>query len=57
MCFLFFRKYERSKQLTAQLKASESALKVEVEKIHETLRMQEARYEKMKAHAIQQLDK
>lgn len=42
--------------MTAQLKDSEDALKAEVEKTQETLRQQEQRYEKMKNHAIQQLD-
>lgn len=54
--FNLYSKYERSKQLTAQLKESEDALKAELAKTHETLQQQEQRYEKMKNHAIQQLD-
>lgn len=54
--FFLFSKYERSKQLTAQLKDSEQALRGEVDRAQELLKQQELRYEKMKNHAIQQLD-
>lgn len=49
-------KYERSKQLTAKLKSSEEDLKQEKKQNLENLRLQEQRYEKMKSHAMQQLE-
>lgn len=49
-------KYERSKHLTASLKASQQELTAEKNKNMEDLRLQEQRYDKMKSHAMQQLD-
>lgn len=42
--------------MTLQLKADEEALVVEKRQILENLRLQEQRYEKMKNHAMQQLE-
>lgn len=42
--------------MTCQLKASEEALQAEKRKNLENLHLQEQRYEKMKNHAIQQLE-
>ncbi|XP_055377984.1 transforming acidic coiled-coil-containing protein 3 isoform X8 [Condylostylus longicornis] len=49
-------KYERSKQLLAKLKASEEELQAEKKRNLENLGLQEQRYEKMKNHAMQQLE-
>ncbi|XP_055847372.1 transforming acidic coiled-coil-containing protein 2 isoform X7 [Episyrphus balteatus] len=49
-------KYEKSKEMTAQLKSSEEALLAEKRQNLENLRLQEQRYEKMKNHAMQQLE-
>ncbi|XP_059610638.1 uncharacterized protein LOC132257658 isoform X2 [Phlebotomus argentipes] len=49
-------KYERSKQVTITLKKSEESLIAEKKQCHENLRIQEQRYEKMKSHAMQQLE-
>lgn len=49
-------KYERSKQLTTQLKDNEEILKNDKIKYMELLKAQEQRYEKMKQHAIAQLE-
>ncbi|XP_018797421.1 PREDICTED: transforming acidic coiled-coil-containing protein 2 isoform X2 [Bactrocera latifrons] len=49
-------KYGKSKEMTLQLKADEEALVVEKRQILENLRLQEQRYEKMKNHAMQQLE-
>ncbi|GAB0088244.1 hypothetical protein DMENIID0001_026370 [Sergentomyia squamirostris] len=49
-------KYERSKQVTLLLKKSEESLIAEKKQYQENLRVQEQRYEKMKSHAMQQLE-
>uniref|UniRef100_A0A1B0CZ78 Transforming acidic coiled-coil-containing protein C-terminal domain-containing protein n=1 Tax=Phlebotomus papatasi TaxID=29031 RepID=A0A1B0CZ78_PHLPP len=49
-------KYERSKQITTSLKKSEESLIAEKKQCFENLRLQEQRYEKMKSHAMQQLE-
>lgn len=49
-------KYEKSKEMTAQLKSSEETLLAEKRQNLENLRLQEQRYEKMKNHAMQQLE-
>ncbi|KAM7362394.1 transforming acidic coiled-coil protein isoform 2-T2 [Cochliomyia hominivorax] len=49
-------KYEKSKEMTCQLKESEEALLAEKRKNLENLHLQEQRYDKMKNHAMQQLE-
>lgn len=49
------RKYEKSKEMTSQLKRTEEALLAEKQQSAENLRLQEQRYDKMKKHAMQQL--
>lgn len=49
-------KYERSKQITAKLKANEEESCAARKQFLENLRLQEQRYEKMKSHALQQLE-
>ncbi|KAI9579236.1 hypothetical protein GQX74_004708 [Glossina fuscipes] len=49
-------KYEKSKEMTCQLKGNEEALLAEKRRTLENLRLQEQRYEKMKSHAMQQLE-
>ncbi|XP_013115027.2 probable serine/threonine-protein kinase DDB_G0278665 isoform X6 [Stomoxys calcitrans] len=49
-------KYEKSKEMTCQLKANEEGLIAENRKNAENLRLQEQRYDKMKNHAMQQLE-
>ncbi|KAH8418510.1 hypothetical protein KR009_010844 [Drosophila setifemur] len=49
-------KYEKSKQMTSQLKANEESLQGERKQLMDNLRMQEQRYDKMKNHAMQQLE-
>ncbi|XP_037817529.1 serine-rich adhesin for platelets-like isoform X2 [Lucilia sericata] len=49
-------KYEKSKEMTCQLKESEEALQAEKRKNLENLHLQEQRYDKMKNHAMQQLE-
>ena len=52
----YYSKYEKSKEMTAQLKANEEVLTTQNRQNLENLQAQEQRYEKMKAHAIQQLE-
>lgn len=49
-------KYERTKQVAAELKEREMTLTAEKKALEENLRMQEQRYEKMKNHAVMQLE-
>ncbi|XP_034660323.1 transforming acidic coiled-coil-containing protein 3 isoform X4 [Drosophila subobscura] len=49
-------KYEKSKEMTSQLKHSEDTLLTDKKQLMENLRLQEQRYEKMKSHAMQQLE-
>lgn len=49
-------KYERTKQLASELKASEDALKAEKKMFEENYNLLQQRYEKMKHHAFQQLE-
>ncbi|XP_004537328.1 transforming acidic coiled-coil-containing protein 2 isoform X2 [Ceratitis capitata] len=49
-------KYGKSKEMTLQLKSNEEALVAEKRQILENLRLQEQRYDKMKNHAMQQLE-
>ncbi|XP_075145205.1 transforming acidic coiled-coil protein isoform X6 [Haematobia irritans] len=49
-------KYEKSKEMTCQLKGNEESLIAENRKNAENLRLQEQRYDKMKNHAMQQLE-
>ncbi|XP_065365180.1 serine-rich adhesin for platelets isoform X2 [Calliphora vicina] len=49
-------KYEKSKEMTCQLKESEETLQAEKRKNLENLHLQEQRYDKMKNHAMQQLE-
>lgn len=53
---LFSRKYERSKQVAFDLRDRVEALTQEKALVLDLLREQEKRYEKMKAHAMAQLD-
>ncbi|XP_067615884.1 serine-rich adhesin for platelets isoform X3 [Eurosta solidaginis] len=49
-------KYGKSKEMTLTLKTNEEALLAEKRQILENLRLQEQRYDKMKNHAMQQLE-
>ncbi|XP_039495533.1 uncharacterized protein LOC120454369 isoform X2 [Drosophila santomea] len=49
-------KYEKSKEMTSQLKSNEESLLAERKQIMDNLRLQEQRYDKMKNHAMQQLE-
>lgn len=51
-----FRKYERTKQIAMELKEREENIVQERKTLTESLKMQEARYDKMKAHAMSQLE-
>ncbi|KAH8248352.1 hypothetical protein KR032_002007 [Drosophila birchii] len=49
-------KYEKSKEMTTQLKLNEESLQADQKQMMDNLRMQEQRYDKMKSHALQQLE-
>ncbi|XP_064554118.1 uncharacterized protein tacc isoform X3 [Drosophila montana] len=49
-------KYEKSKEMTSQLKQIEENLLEEKKKLMDKLRQQEQRYEQMKSHAMQQME-
>ncbi|EDV47814.2 uncharacterized protein LOC6551753 isoform X1 [Drosophila erecta] len=49
-------KYEKSKEMTSQLKSNEESLLAERKQMMDNLRLQEQRYDKMKNHAMQQLE-
>ncbi|KAH8385089.1 hypothetical protein KR200_003472 [Drosophila serrata] len=49
-------KYEKSKEMTTQLKLNEESLQADRKQMMDNLRMQEQRYDKMKSHAMQQLE-
>ncbi|XP_002137860.4 transforming acidic coiled-coil-containing protein 3 isoform X2 [Drosophila pseudoobscura] len=49
-------KYEKSKEMTSELKNSEDTLLKEKKQLMENVRLQEQRYEKMRSHAMQQLE-
>ncbi|XP_017142957.1 transforming acidic coiled-coil-containing protein 2 isoform X2 [Drosophila miranda] len=49
-------KYEKSKEMTSQLKNSEDTLLADQKQLMENLRLQEQRYEKMRSHAMLQLE-
>lgn len=56
--FLYiYSKYERTKQMAMDLKEREAMLVAEKRILEESLKMQEQRYEKMKNHAVQQLER
>ena len=50
------RKYERTKQLALDLKEREESTLQDRKQLMDNLKMQEARYEKMKTHAMAQLE-
>ncbi|KAH8407788.1 hypothetical protein KR222_007815 [Zaprionus bogoriensis] len=49
-------KYEKSKEMTSQLKQVEENLLEEKKKLMDKLRQQEQRYEQMRSHAMQQME-
>lgn len=49
-------KYEKSKEMTSQLKKNEECLQEEKRKLMDKLRQQEQRYEQMRSHAMQQME-
>ncbi|KAG5682010.1 hypothetical protein PVAND_011405 [Polypedilum vanderplanki] len=49
-------KYERTKQLASELKEREESILQDRKSLQDSLKMQEARYEKMKTHAMSQLE-
>lgn len=55
-CLLIYRKYERTKQLAAEQKEREDGIMQEKKLNADNLKMQEMRYEKMKTHAMTQLE-
>jgi transforming acidic coiled-coil-containing protein 3 len=52
----YFRKYERTKQIASELKEREESMMTDRKTLQDNLKMQEARYEKMKTHAMSQLE-
>lgn len=50
------RKYERTKQIALDLKEREEQIGSDRKTLTDNLKMQEARYEKMKTHAMSQLE-
>ena len=52
----FYRKYERTKQIASELKDREESILQDRKTLQDNLKMQEARYEKMKTHAMAQLE-
>lgn len=53
---IYSRKYERSKQMTINLQRTEAMQTEQKKQLDETLKQQEIRYEKMKNHAMGQLE-
>lgn len=53
---MLFSKYERTKQVATELKEREDRMEQDRQTLTESLKMQEARYDKMKAHAMSQLE-
>lgn len=51
-----FRKYERTKQVATELKDREESILLDRKTLTESLKMQEVRYDKMKSHAMAQLE-
>lgn len=51
-----FSKYERTKQIATELKDREEHIISDRKTLTDSLKMQEARYEKMKSHAMSQLE-
>lgn len=51
-----YRKYERTKIIALNLKENEAGLMTDVKKYAENLKKLEQYYDKMKTHAISQLD-
>lgn len=51
-----FRKYERTKQVATELKDREESILQDRKALTDSLKMQEARYDKMKSHAMSQLE-
>lgn len=51
-----FRKYEKSKQLALEVKESESKLLEKFEFAQQQIKSQELRYDKLKNHALSQLE-
>lgn len=56
MQILYYRKYERTKHLTQDLYEREKTIVLDRKTLNESLKMQEARYDKMKSHAMAQLE-
>lgn len=56
MEFSICRKYERTKQAAVELKEREENIVQDRKTLTESLKMQEARYDKMKSHAMSQLE-
>lgn len=54
--FIFLRKYERTKQVAQDLNDREKMVLQDRKTLTESLKMQEARYDKMKSHAMSQLE-
>lgn len=53
---MLYRKYERCKQVSAELKDNESKLLERLEFTQQQIKAQELRYEKLKCHALSQLE-
>lgn len=51
------RKYERSKQLTLEIKENETKLLEKLEFAQQQMKLQEQRYDKLKNHAFTQLER
>lgn len=57
ICLRFnFRKYEKSKQMALEVRENESKLKELCDFSREQMKLQEQRYEKLKNHALTQLE-
>lgn len=56
LLILFHSKYEKSKQLAIEVKDSEAKLVEKLEFCQQQMKLQEQRYDKLKNHALSQLE-
>lgn len=54
--FPTYRKYEKSKQMALEVKDSEAKLVEKLEFCQQQMKLQEQRYDKLKNHALSQLE-
>lgn len=53
---MFCSKYEKSKQMAVEVKDSEAKLVEQLEFCQQQMKLQEQRYDKLKNHALSQLE-